>query len=366
MEVYGVIYLLIDGTNDMEYVGQTTRSVEVRFYEHAKAECSYIGKAIQAHGENMFVKAILKECGSKEELDFWERYFIKSRDTKRPNGYNLTDGGEGLSGEEHPFFGKHHTEESCLELSVSHRKETPYQNLLIEMGKRNMTYTAMAKILGITQAAFSMKMRDFQYFMDKDVEKLVAFFNLPVEYLLARADGLPLILTSRGGEKNPFFGKHHTDEARMTFSENNRGETPYKNLLAEMDKRHISYRNLAKLLDMGYASISRKISGKRKFTYYEQARLAEIFGMPIEYLLAREDGLSAMPSKRGKTQFKNLAKEMQKRNMTYTDLGKLMGLSHQSVSEKMGGKKNFTAENIAKLVEIFKLPAEYLMARDDG
>ena len=95
MEIYGVVYTMIDGTNDMEYVGQTTRTVEERFKEHAKAD-SYIGNAIRAHGEDMFVIAILKVCYSKEELDKWERHMIRSRDTKCPNGYNLTDGGEGF------------------------------------------------------------------------------------------------------------------------------------------------------------------------------------------------------------------------------------------------------------------------------
>ena len=100
MKVYGVIYLLIDGTNDMEYVGQTKRSVEQRFYEHKRGN-HYIDHAIQKHDENMFVIAILKECYSKEELDFLERHMIRSRDTKVPNGYNLTEGGEGASGSKH-------------------------------------------------------------------------------------------------------------------------------------------------------------------------------------------------------------------------------------------------------------------------
>ena len=135
MEVYGVVYLLIDGTNDMEYVGQTTRSVKARFKEHAKSK-SYIGNAIRAHGADMFVIVILKECGSQEELDSCERQMIRSRDTKYPNGYNLTDGGESgwhhtldtctristaNSGENHPFFGKHHTDEAKAKISANNK-----------------------------------------------------------------------------------------------------------------------------------------------------------------------------------------------------------------------------------------------------
>ena len=365
MEVYGVIYLLIDGTNDFEYVGQTTRSVEVRFREHAVA-VSLVGSMIRAHDEKNFVVAVLKECCNQEELDRWEMHFIKYRNTKCPNGYNLTDGGEGNMGGNKSFLGHHHTEKSRLELSVSHRKETPYQNLLIEMGKRNMTYTAMAKVLEMTQGAFSIKMRDMQYFMDKDTFKLVEFFGLPVEYLLERADGLPLTITSRGGEKNPFFGKRHTDEARMAFSENNRGYSPYKNLLAEMAKRHISYSDLAKLLDISQANLSRKMLDVRKFTRKDIDKLIEIFGIPAEYLLARDDGKIMVPTNRGKTIFKNLAKELQKQNISYTALGVILGLVHQSISEKMSGKKKFTDTQWKKISEILDKPVEYLMEHDDS
>ena len=93
MEVYGVVYTIIDGTNDFEYIGQTIGTVEKRFKEHTKSPYR-IGRAIRKHGAENFVIAILKVCYSKEELDFWEKHFIKSRNTLSPNGYNLTEGGE--------------------------------------------------------------------------------------------------------------------------------------------------------------------------------------------------------------------------------------------------------------------------------
>ena len=106
--------------------------------------------------------------------------------------------------------------------------------------------------------------------------------------------------------------------------------------------------------------------GERLFTRKDIAKLVEIFGMPAEYLLARDDGQIMVPSNRGKTPFKNLAKELQQQNISYTDLGKLLGLSHESISEKMRCKKNFTDAQWQKLSEILGKPAEYLMERDDG
>ena len=96
MDVYGIVYLLIDGSNDDEYVGQTTKTFEERFNEH-KCGNQYIDRVIRKRGVDMFATAILKVCYSREELDYWERRLIKSRNTMAPNGYNLTEGGEGGS-----------------------------------------------------------------------------------------------------------------------------------------------------------------------------------------------------------------------------------------------------------------------------
>ena len=93
MEVYGIVYLLIDGSNDREYVGQTTKTFEERFKGHMYGD-QYVDRVIRKRGADMFATAILKVCYSREELDYWERHFIKYRNTMAPNGYNLTEGGE--------------------------------------------------------------------------------------------------------------------------------------------------------------------------------------------------------------------------------------------------------------------------------
>ena len=92
---FGLIYLIIDGTNDKEYVGQTTRTVEERFQEHKHCKTSNIGRAIRKHGVENFATAILKVCDSQEELNYWEKHFIISCGTRYPSGYNNSDGGEG-------------------------------------------------------------------------------------------------------------------------------------------------------------------------------------------------------------------------------------------------------------------------------
>ena len=365
---YGIIYKITNLLDGMVYVGQTTRSIEVRFREHAVAD-SRIGNAIRKYGAENFSCEVVEECESRAALDEREIFWIAHFNCKAPNGYNMTDGGErgrGLCGEDSYWFGKNLPAEACVKMADAKRADTPYKNLLNAMIEQKFSYGKIAKRMGTSQGSLSMKMRDLRPFSEEDVATLVEIFGLPAEYLFEREDGQPLVLASRSGENNPFYGKHHTGEARMVFATNNRGDTPYKNLLAEMDTRQISYSNLAELLGISQANISRKMLSVRKFTNKDIARLVEIFGLPAEYLLARNDGLEATPTNRGKSPYKNLLWEITNQKLTYTALGELLGLSHQSVSEKMHGKKNFTAKDIAKLVEIFSKSAEYLMARDDG
>ena len=386
---YGIIYLLIDATCDKEYVGQTTRSFKERFHQHKRSN-QYIDRVIKQRGEDLIATAILKVCYSKEELDYWEKYFIKSRNTMAPNGYNLTEGGEGtvgcypseetlaklsaaMSGENNPFFGKKHTADSIAKMSESHlgntawvgrrhrkeskvkmstwrRADSPFKNLLSEIDKRQLTYGNLAELLGMPRPTLPEKMRNIKGFTAVEVFKLEKIFNLPAEYLMARDDG-------------------------QIFSPCK--NSPFKNLLMELDEHNITYRELAKLFGYGETNISQKMSGRKNFTTKDIAKLVEIFNKPIEYLLERDDGLPGMMTEaeksakrskehRGNSPFKNLLAEMDKRNLTYGDLAEIFDLERATVSDKMRGKLNFTAKDIAKLVEIFDKPTEYLLERDDG
>lgn len=98
----GVIYLRTNRYNGKKYVGQaTTKRFKERQDRWKSNSYRYAGKAINAarakYGIDAFDFEILKECDDKE-LGFWEKYYIKELNTKVPNGYNMTEGGEGLCG----------------------------------------------------------------------------------------------------------------------------------------------------------------------------------------------------------------------------------------------------------------------------
>lgn len=86
IEVYGIRE---DKTNEIVYVGQTSRGHRQRFREHLNKK---------GFDETEYSVVVLKEC-SVDELDKWEKHFIKKYNTlskwnkqeggKNPRGYNI-------------------------------------------------------------------------------------------------------------------------------------------------------------------------------------------------------------------------------------------------------------------------------------
>ena len=94
--MYGVIYMIVNLLNGMRYVGQTRQPLKKRMYQHAKAN-SYIGNAIRHYGWKNFTVEVIEECETLEQLNEREKFWIAYFNCKHPNGYNLTDGGDGIA-----------------------------------------------------------------------------------------------------------------------------------------------------------------------------------------------------------------------------------------------------------------------------
>ena len=224
MKVFGIVYVIINMLNGKCYVGQTMKSLEERFKEHATRKRLLIGQAIKDDCEQNFNRHVLVECTSKAEMDEWERRCIVFFNSKTPNGYNQISGGQGgvpddetraklrtskigeknpnygkhlpdetrnkmaeaQSGDKNHFFGKHHTLTTCMGISLKNRGQSPYQNLIAEMNAHRITYTALAKILGLTKSVVARKIRGEVNFTDKDKFKFVEIFGKTIEYLLQR------------------------------------------------------------------------------------------------------------------------------------------------------------------------------------
>ena len=110
-KIVGEIYIITNRITNTSYIGQT-RSHRLnrdkyrpfgylgRFKDHISESKSnkkntsrYLNYALVKYGINNFTCDLLHSC-SLSELNFFEKKFIKEHNTKYPNGYNLTDGGQ--------------------------------------------------------------------------------------------------------------------------------------------------------------------------------------------------------------------------------------------------------------------------------
>jgi group I intron endonuclease len=91
-----IIYKIVNNINGKIYVGQTIQKLVRRIGYHFWQNKTPIQKAMNKYGIQSFTVSVIDSAYSKEILDEKERYWIKQLNCKSPNGYNLTDGGEGL------------------------------------------------------------------------------------------------------------------------------------------------------------------------------------------------------------------------------------------------------------------------------
>ncbi len=165
-----IIYLISNTINEKVYIGQTTTNLEVRWKQHCKRSKqlniknpSHFSLAIRFYGTECWEFSILEEIDNKELLNereiFWIDYYNSFN-----NGYNSTTGGrkyfnhtektkrliaESHKGENNPFFGKKHSEETkkiISEKGIGNKKACGYKHseetkkLISENSKKRKGY----------------------------------------------------------------------------------------------------------------------------------------------------------------------------------------------------------------------------------
>lgn len=120
MNIMFHVYKVLNNVNRKIYVGKTS-NIEGRWFVHineSKNKCFYpLHKAIKKYGENNFTISIvesydLEEDALKREIFWIEEYKTNICKYGNEYGYNLTAGGEGISGYSH-------TEETKNKISKS-------------------------------------------------------------------------------------------------------------------------------------------------------------------------------------------------------------------------------------------------------
>ena len=113
--MFGIIYRAINCINGKMYIGKTTRDLQVRANRHYQDAFftdsnTYFHRAIRKYGKENFTWEIIDRANDKDELNEKERFWIDHYHTfvhfENCNGYNMTIGGDGMSGEFHPFYNR--------------------------------------------------------------------------------------------------------------------------------------------------------------------------------------------------------------------------------------------------------------------
>lgn len=156
------VYKIINTKNNKLYIGKTD-DAEDRFKKHiqvaknpeANPRCfSLIHKSIRKYGYDNFkveviVDGLTEEDALNQEIHYIAEYKTNVYKYGSEFGYNLTDGGDGISGKvysdeekeqlskrmkgkfdgkKNPFYGKKHTEETKQKLSESRKKNIENKN----------------------------------------------------------------------------------------------------------------------------------------------------------------------------------------------------------------------------------------------
>ena len=93
--IYGYIYKITNRLNGKIYIGKHKYS-KYELDENYTASGTYINRSIKKYGIENFIKELVDSAQTLEELNEKEIYYIEKFNSRRPNGYNLTSGGDGL------------------------------------------------------------------------------------------------------------------------------------------------------------------------------------------------------------------------------------------------------------------------------
>ena len=162
------IYLITNLLNLKKYVGITKLSIEERFLQHTKRGF-LLTEAISKYGKGKFSIELIEKVESAERAYELEIFYIKEYNTKAPNGYNLTDGGDGIFGweasEEYRqecsertkqlhsekkvgMYGKKHSEETKKKMSASLKgNQNCLGRILSEKTKLKISLSHQGKVL---------------------------------------------------------------------------------------------------------------------------------------------------------------------------------------------------------------------------
>ena len=249
----GYIYLITDTTNGMKYTGKHHYHIEGQLDPNYHGSGVIIKNIYKKRPETL-KEEYIKTCYSEEEMCSDEQYYIKVFKTLWPNGYNLTEGGDGVlpseetrikmsqnhydcSGEKHPMFGKKHSEETKKKLSDSHKgKPSPNKGKPMSEEQKKKISESKKNISDETRKKMS----------ESHKGKPAPNKGKPMSEETKKK-----LSESHKGQIPPNKGKPHSEESKKKMSESHKGQIPPNKgkPMSEEQKKKLSKKVLQFTLD---------------------------------------------------------------------------------------------------------------------
>jgi group I intron endonuclease len=192
------IYLITNIKNKKQYVGVTKFSPEERFLQHTKRGF-ILTEAIKKYGSEFFSIELIVEVNTENDAYDLEKYYIEKYNTKAPNGYNLTDGGDGIFGWEMNEEMKKELSERVKELhkdkkvgmyGKKHSDETKKKMRLSAKGNKNAAGKPKSE-----ETKQKLREKNIGKVLSEDTKKKISQNHHDVS-----------------GKNNPMYGKKHSPE----------------------------------------------------------------------------------------------------------------------------------------------------------
>jgi group I intron endonuclease len=195
-----IVYKIENKINGDIYIGQTRNSVSGRISVHLRSNFR-VGNALRKYGIQSFEISVIDSADSAKVLNEKECYWIKKYNCKNPNGYNMTDGGEGTDGP--------NTEEWKLKLRKPHG---PMSEENKEIHRRAANRPEVLE--------HNRKINTGRILSEEHKQSIG-------RGLLGRVvteETKQKIRMTKIGERNPMYGRRHSDETKKKIKMGNIGK----------------------------------------------------------------------------------------------------------------------------------------------
>lgn len=212
---YGYIYMTTDLRNGKKYIGKK-KAREFLYIDYVGSG-KIISNIKNKYGLSVFEVELIGWYETKDELNKAERFWIRVHDTRKPKGYNISEGGDwgditegmtedeyeawrkkisdSVAGDNNGFYGRHHSEGSKEKIRSRYYPK----------GEDNPNYGKARTEETRRKISEATKGREAW-------NKGLSLGPISEESRAKRRDIF-------SGEGNPFYGRHHSKESKEKMRE---------------------------------------------------------------------------------------------------------------------------------------------------